>query len=132
MLKVRYTEYMNDYMKHNKEKTFRSLSEVADWLFNMFPYSYDHYGMFFVNPDDERITHTNGKLHLDNSCISSSDGRWSYWVEEIIQYNPMNGYEKIIYSTGKYTNGISHWNEEVKQWLRECRARQKNPQFNFG
>lgn len=124
MIKVKYKKYYNDFKNSMETKIFYSLDDLADWLFGMVNGKYDSFKIYFVNPD---TVHTyNGKLHLDNSCISSSDDHWHYWVEQIERDG------KIIYSTGKFTNGISYWNEDIKQWLRECRNRINNPQFNFG
>lgn len=123
MIKVKYKKYYNDYRNSYETKEFSSFKELTDWLFGMAKGEYKKC-MYFTSPDDEHIY--DGKLKLDNSCISSYDGEWSYWVEQI---------EKdgiIVYSTGKFTNGICYWNEEVKQWLRTCEERMNNPKFNFG
>ena len=127
MITVKYTRYRNDYDRKAETKSMYSLEDLADWLFGKCKGSYE-YGMYFTNPDDNRLHFYDGKLKLDNSCISVNydDTGYCTWIEQIEE----NG--KIIYSTGKYTNGICHWNETIKQWLRDCRARQKNPQFNFG
>lgn len=58
--------------------------------------------------------------------IKENDSKWTYWVELIEKDGA------IIYSTGKFTNGICHWNDEIKQWLITCRERMNNPVFNFG
>lgn len=127
MITVKYTRYRHDYDKKAETKSMYSLEDLADWLFGKCKGSYED-GMYFTNPDDDRFHYYDGKLKLDNSCISVSydDTGYCTWIEQIED----NG--KIIYSTGKYTNGICHWNETIKQWLRDCRERQKNPQFNFG
>ena len=122
MYKVKYEKYRYGYGGTQEVKVFSSLEEIADWLFGMVKGKYEG-SMFFVNPDDKN----DKELHLDSSCISSRDDeRYRYWVEQI---------EKdglIMYSCGTFTNGVCYWNEEVKQWLRECIQRKENPQFNFG
>lgn len=127
MITVKYERYSDDYHRHIESKTFSGLGALADWLFEKAEGRYED-KMFFVNPDNEWLTHEKSKLRLDSSCISlryDSSG-YETWILQI------NKDGKIIYSTGRFTNGISHWNEEVKQWLRDCRDRQKNPTFNFG
>lgn len=125
-IQVKYTRYANDFLKMTERKIFDSLEEVADWLFECCNGSYKK-NMFFIDPDSTTV-YLDGKLKLDSSYISvgPDDIGWSNLVELIID----DGI--IIYSTGKFTDGICHWNEKVKQWLRDCRARQMNPKFNFG
>lgn len=123
MIKVKYHKYYNDYNNSYETKTFSSLDELADWLFGMVKGKYE-YKIWFVDPDAKYMFEN--KLRLDSSCIKSNDGEWSYWIEQIEKD------DKIIYSTGKFTNGICHWNDEIKDWLRTCRERMNNPQFNFG
>ena len=127
MIKVKYERYAHDYNRHMEERTFSGLDDFADWLFGKVEGKYED-NMFFVDPDNGWLTHYNGKLHLDSSCISLHRDSTGYatWVIQIEEDG------KIIYSIGRFTNGISYWNEEVKQWLRDCRSRQKNPTFNFG
>ncbi len=122
MYTVKYEKYYNDYRKSQEVKTFRSLEEVADWLFGMVRGEYSKSVLFFVDLDNtwSRIE------RLDPSCIQSGDGEWMYSVEQIEKDGV------IIYSCGTFTNGIRHCNEEVKQWLKECRKRKEHPQFNFG
>ena len=124
MIKIKYEKYRNDTIKFYEIINFNSLEEVADWLFEMVPGEYKR-SMWFVNPDNDRL-YDGDKVHLDGSCIKSNDGYWTYWIELIEKDGA------IIYSTGKFTNGICHWNDEVKQWLRICRERMDNPVFNFG
>lgn len=127
MITVKYTRYRNDYDKKAETKSFYTLDDLADWLFEKCKGSYKD-EMYFTNPDDDRFHFYDGKLKLDNSCISVryDDTGYCTWIEQIEDGGA------IIYSTGKYTNNICHWNETIKQWLRDCRARQRNPQFNFG
>lgn len=122
MLTVKYKKYYNDFLNKQEIKRFFSLKELEDWLFDMVPGSYDSFRIFFINPDDKWVKMSD----LDNSCISSSDGRYHYWVEQIEEDG------KIIYSCGTFTNGQKYWNDKIKDWLRHCDKRRRNPQFNFG
>lgn len=124
MYRVKYKKYYNDYRNSQEIKSFYSLEELADWLFEMVNGKYNNSSLYFVDPDVKHERY--GKLYLSNSCIQSYDGTFSYWVEQIERDGA------IIYSCGTFTNGICHWNEEIKQWLRECRERKNNPTFNFG
>lgn len=123
MIKVKYHKYYNDYRNSYETKTFSSLDELADWMFGMVKGKYE-YKIWFADPDSNYMFEN--KLRLDGSCIKSNDGVYTYWIEQIEKD------DKIIYSTGRFTNGICHWNDEIKGWLRVCRERMNNPQFNFG
>lgn len=123
MVRVRYKKYYHDWRQSQEQKCFDDLSEVADWMFGMVKGEYKR-AMFFTNPDDDHMRE--GKLHLDSSCIQTSDGKWVYFIEQIEKDG------RIIYSCGTFTNKVCHWNEEVKQWIKACRARMENPVFNFG
>lgn len=124
MIKIKYEKYYNDYINSYETKTFDSLESLADWLFGLVKGEYKK-SMWFVDPENSCV-YNDGKLHLDGSCIKSRDEKWIYWVELIEKDGA------IIYSTGKFTNGICHWNDEIKQWLIACRERMNNPMFNFG
>ena len=126
MIKIKYERYHNDYNRKIEEKTFYDLKKVTDWLFDNVSGNYKD-KMFFIDPDS-RLPYFGGKLNLDSSCISTRYDVSGYetWVLLIEKDGA------IIYSTGRFTNGISYWNEEVKQWLRDCRERQLHPVFNFG
>ena len=123
MIKVKYEKYYNDYRRYYEIKSFNSLEELADWLFEMVKGEYKR-SMWFVNPNNVHMR--DGKLRLDSSCIHSRDGEWIYWVHQIEKDSA------IIYSIGTFTNGICHWNDEIKQWLLACRERMNKPTFNFG
>lgn len=122
MIRVTYTKYRNDYDRKDEKISFYNLKELEDWLFNMKTGSYER-NMYFTSPD--RSHYYDGKLQLDSSCISSNDGKYDIWVQMI------ENDDGIMYSTGRYTNGICHWNDQVKDFLRSCRKRQKGNQFNF-
>lgn len=123
MLTVKYERYYNDYNKSYETRSFDGFTELTDWLFGMVKGEYKK-NMWFTNPEDDHIF--DGKLRLDGSCIKSYDGKFTHWIEQIEKDG------KIIYSTGTFTNGISYWNDDIRQWLRDCRNRMNNPTFNFG
>lgn len=123
MIRVKYEKYYNDYRNSYETKGFGSLEELADWLFGMVKGEYKR-SMWFTDPNNDHMF--DGKLRLDGSCIKSNDGEWVYWIEQIEKDGV------IIYSTGKFTNGICHWNDEIKQWIADCRERMNKPTFNFG
>lgn len=128
MITVTYKLYNNDYDKKIEKETFYDMKEVEDWLFSKMIGNLKD-AAYFTNPDDERFRYDNdGKLRLCDSCISvkRNGNRYEIWIQMIEKDG------KIVYSTGVHTNGISYWNEEIKQWIRGLRERQHNPQFNFG
>lgn len=123
MIKVKYEKYYNDYRNTQEEKSFYTLEEVADWMFGMVQGAYKG-SLYFMNPDKNH--ERDGKLYFSSSNIKSYDGNYSYFIEQIERDGV------IIYSCGTFTNKICYWNEEIKQWLRNCNERIKNPHFNFG
>lgn len=123
MIRIKYEKYYNDYNRSFATKSFNTLNELADWMFDMVYGKYD-FKIYFTDPNDPHIS--NEKLRLDSSCIYTSDNKYRYWIHQIEKDG------KIIYSCGTFTNGICHWNDEIKDWLRTCRDRMNNPQFNFG
>jgi len=127
MYKVYYEIYKNDYNRTEGIEKHWSLMSVADWLINNASKNYENGEVFFVDPDS-RLPYIGDKLRLCSSCISSNprNGTGEIWVHMIRRDDG-----GIIYSDGKYTNGISHWNDEVKEWLRESRKRAENRSFNF-
>ena len=122
MYTVRYQKYYNDYRKTQEVAKFSSMKEIADWLFGMVRGEYRKSSLDFVDLDRYRIE----DFSVGCSCIKSGDGDWTYYIEQIEKDGA------IIYSNGISTNGILYCNEEVKQWLKDCRERKANPQFNFG
>lgn len=123
MIKVRYEKYYNDYITKYETITLFSLNDLANWMFAKTTGEYKRH-MYFADPNQNH--EFCGKLKLDSSSIHTSDDCYIYWIHQIEKDGA------IIYSTGKFTNGICHWNEEVKQWLLDCRKRMNNPKFNFG
>lgn len=125
MYHVKFQKYYNDLNYSYEEKDFSSLKILEDWMFDLVDGKYKD-KMWFTNPDNQKCYPDNEKLKLDNSCIKVRTNFATYGIE-LIKKDKV-----IIYSTGKFTNGICHWNEDIKNWLRECRNRMMNPTFNFG
>ena len=121
MITVSFTAYHNDYNQHDCSEQFSSLKELQDWLFNKCRNGVR--GLHFTDPD------IGDASKLNYSCINSYDSSTDtdYWVHTISTYGG------IIYSDGYNTNGIKHWSEPAKQFLRDCRARLNNPAsaYNF-
>jgi hypothetical protein len=103
-------------------KTFSNLTGVEDWLFNTAMRSSRGYeNLYFPKTEP-----TSWKKIPEPSRIETRDSNdWSIWIHRI---DSDNG---IIFSDGKYTCGIKHWNNEVKEWLKHCDERKANPKFNF-
>lgn len=120
MIRIYYEEYYNDYKKEYYEKEFRNLTDLEDWIFWQMKRPYDHkdktnrYAMFFPHlTEPSRIEFT------------PTWGGPSYWIDMI-----ENDFG-IMFSDGKYTNGYTHWNDEVKEWLAHCDKRRDTPEFKF-
>lgn len=123
MIRVTYQKYFNDYRKNYETANFASLNGLADWMFEKVVGKYKGQ-IYFTDPDQNHVFE--GKLKLSGSSIHTSDPEWHYYIHQIQKDGA------IIYSDGRFTNGICHWNDEIKQWLRDCRERKDNPKFNFG
>lgn len=120
-VKVYYEEYVNDYNRRDKVEYFSSLNKFADILFeNATNYTW----LYFTNAERNKAEN-NGRFEFDSSCISSTGRKFNIYTHKIEKDG------KIIYSDGKFTNGISHASNEVCEWLKECNARKRNPQFDF-
>lgn len=122
MYKIKYEKYYNDHNTSFEEKNFSSLSEAADWFFSL---AYGEYKkcMSFLNPDMDY--NCNGRFSLPHGAISAFDGKYTYWIRLIEKDGG------VIFSTGGFTNGICHWNEESKAWIRLLRERLNRPVINF-
>lgn len=124
MIRVEYQKYWNDLRTQNGlVKTFYSLKDVENWLFDNASRSRGGYNNLFFPP----TVPTNWKANPEPSRIETHDAEdWDIWIHRIDNENG------IIFSDGKYTSGMKHWNEEVKEWLARCAERKADkPQFNF-
>lgn len=80
MYTVKYEKYYNDYRKSQEVKTFRSLEEVADWLFGMVRGEYSKSVLFFVDLDNtwsriERLDPSAFSLGTENGRTALSRSR---------------------------------------------------------
>ena len=123
MIKVRYERYYNDNYTYHESKNFNSMEELADFFFGLVQGEYNG-KLTFVDPESP-IHNDPVDPKLNSSCIRALGEKYIYYIHQIEKDGA------IIYSCGTFTNGICHWNEEAKQWLRDCRERVERPQFNF-
>lgn len=122
MYKVKYIQYKNDLERTDAIREFSSLDDVSDWLFGMVKGQYSK-KLYFVDP--EKDIYPDGILRLEKTDIAATDDIYAYWIQEISED------DKILYSCGTYTNGICHWCERIREWLKACRERVSNPSFDF-
>lgn len=120
MIRVTINRYIHDNRQYDEILNFPSLEAFYNHIKRNTDYS-RYNPQFFANP---KVNHfINGKLKLDSSCISWKD---STYINGVVLIENEYG---IIYSTGKYTNNISHWSEEVQCWL--LKIREEGVKFNF-
>lgn len=123
MIKVYYEEYYNDFRRKDMERTFSSLKEVEDWVFEQMRQDYTKpFVMYFPTPEQNKRFHWDGASRIE--FAPSKEGP-EYWIHE------MKSDTGIIFTDGKYTAGQKHWSKEVQDWLRHCDARQHAPKFQF-
>lgn len=117
MIKIQYEAYNTDYDKKFYEKTFRSLTELEDWIFGQMKRPYDRENnwcaMFFPQSSPSQIIFT------------------PVWRGTTYYIHMIENDLGIIFSDGEYTNEQKHWNDEVKEWLAHCNTRRDAPVFNF-
>lgn len=123
MILIDYEEYTNDYCRNFKQKQMMDLGEFADWIFGLCKGKYGD-DIHIPDPDSKLLPEYMLPYMVEVQC-KRTDG-CEYWVHQIKQ----NG--KIIFSDGKHTNGIKHWNDLMKQTCRDMLQRRDNPQFDFG
>ena len=121
MVQVYYDEYTNDYCKRDKDRRFYDLSDFKDWFFGLCKGDYERY-ISIPNPDSN--VWKEGPSCMEVNCMWTDD--------KIYRIHMIKKDGAIIYSDGRHTNRIKHWNEIVKNMCRDMLARKKNPQFNFG
>ena len=115
MITIEYELYFNDFTrKSNLFKSFPSLEHLESWIF-------DH-----VKTKSDFDYHCFFPTHEEPSRIEAgTDNRYEIWIHQIS--NDCG----IIFSDGKYTNSLKHWNDEAKAWCKHCEERRKKPTFNF-
>lgn len=118
-MKIRGEYYNCDFLRYPFEKSFSSLKELEDWIFNQ-PHVYEKYGASF--PDPELSIYSSGPSRIEIKSEKEGYEIWIYIIEIA---------EGIIFSSGEYTNYKKHWNADVKKWLTHCIERRKRQDFKF-
>jgi hypothetical protein len=112
MITVKYERYWNDYLRRFETKSFYSLSELENWMFDSIKRSYKNALRF---PTSE-------PCRIEVAPSPTSELIWIHLIET-------DG--GIIFSDGEMTDKHKHWSEEVKKWLMHCEERKNKPKFNF-
>lgn len=115
MYTVKYEMHRNDYDKQHMEKTFNSLNDIENWIFNQMKNNYhnDEFNMYFPIDGIFRIK------------FKPQTPGPQYWIHEI---DSSNGIE---FTDGEYTCSQEHKSETIQHWLEHCEERRKNPIFKF-
>lgn len=111
MYTVKFEYYICDYNRKMSSKTFGSLTELENWLFDQMQQSYDR--MWFPTKEPSRIEVDPGGKNPDI---------WIYYIESD---------RGVEFTTGKFTNGQKHWSKDIQKWLTHCNERKKTPSFKF-
>jgi hypothetical protein len=111
MYTVKYEEYTNDYMRKNCSKNFSSLKAIEDWIFDSMQQSYNC--MWFPKERPSRIEFT---------PLRYGPNVWVYLI---------SSERGIEFTDGRFTNGQTHWSNEVRDWLKHCNERKTAPKFTF-
>lgn len=123
MIKIFYEEYYNDFLRKNHTKTFSSLEELEEWIFGQMKRAYnDSFAMFFPTPEILERIHSDGPGRIE---FQPEMGGADFWIHKI------ESYDGIIFSDGVYTAKQKHWSMEMKDWLRHCDKKKRDPKFNF-
>lgn len=127
MIKIYYEKYWNDFLRKDETKTFDTLEDVADWIFDQMKVDYsdrDHGWVYMYFPTEE----TNKRIGASGPSrieFMPENGGPTFWIHKMMKDG------KIIFTDGKMTAGQKHWSKDVKAWLAECDKRQKSPRFDF-
>ena len=123
MIVVDYELYTNDFCRSVKRETFRSLNDFENWIFENCDGDYKE-KISIPDPDSKIFKPDELPYSIDVNRMWTRNNH--VWVHQIKKDG------LIIFSDGKHTSGIKHWNDEVKQLCRDMLVRKKNPQFAFG
>ena len=115
MYTVKYELYRHDYDRQHVEKTFNTLDDIENWIFNQMKNDYHDGYLYMYFP-------VNGESHI--SFKPQTPGP-EYWIHEI---DSPNGIE---FTDGKYTCNQEHTSETIQHWFKHCAERQKKPTFKF-
>lgn len=124
MVTVYYEKYWNDFCRKQEAKSFRSLEEVADWIFNSMQRDYtgDSVAICFPTPEKAERIHSEAPWSIE---FTPERGGPCLWVHKMTEGG------KIIFTDGKMTTGQRHWSNEVRNWCQSCEERRKAPKFDF-
>lgn len=127
MIKIDYEEYYSDSNRMFKKVEFKSLKELADWIFENVRNGYSdksrgRYLLWFPTPQKMERIKNDGPARIEFRPLNSSSYIWIHMIT--------NG-KRIIFSDGKLTEGRTYWNQAVRKWLEECEYRQYHPGFVF-
>lgn len=118
MITIKYQKYWNDYNTSYETKTFYTLNEYKAWILDILDGNTDKWYHSIPTPQN----YPDEPRRIE-AC--SRDG-WSYWTHMIVRDGA------IIFSDGEYTDGIKHWNDDVKSFLADLKNKIEHPHFNFG
>lgn len=122
MITVRMIQYWNDYHKKELRERFRSLDELADWIFNQMRADYTSergkYLLSFPKCDTDK--------GIYRISVMPEYGEYEFWINQIEEEDA-----GIIFSDGTFTAGRKHCTKRVREWLAGCEERKKNPTFHF-
>jgi len=121
MYTITYNRYnhISSNITYHLTKSFETLYEFQYWMFKKAEENGDYsYALCFVDPDDS-FCHRKTGLYLDKTCISTKDKLNAYHIEMITKN------KQPIYSEGTHTNGKMILDDEVKDWLEQCRYKRE-------
>lgn len=127
MIKVKYEMYWNDLNKKHEVKSFYSLKDVENWMFDMMKRDYvnDDWAMRFPTQESVKRVQRLGGSGLWGIEFRPEIGGVTYWIHQ------METNDGIIFTDGKYTSRQKHWNKEVREWIDHCEERRIKPKFIF-
>lgn len=124
MVTVYYEKYWNDYCRKQEVKSFQSLEDVADWIFNSMQRDYtgDSFAISFPTPEKAERIHDDAPWSIE---FTPELGGPHFWVHKMMEAG------KIIFTDGRMTANQKHWSQVVRDWCRSCEERRKAPKFDF-
>lgn len=122
MYKIKYEEYYFDSRRYNRTESFYSLDQFEDWIFSQMQRKYDG-NMFFPTPESLERIHADGPGRIEFRPRPDGPNIWIHLVQ--------GSDGRIIFSDGTFTDNKQFWNREMKEFLRSCDKRKKNPVFRF-
>lgn len=107
MLNVKLERYLNTFWRKDEAKSFASLSELENWIFDQMQqdYSRNTWAMSFPTPASARNIHADGPWAIKFQPIPG---------ETTISIHQIESSEGIIFSDGRRTAGRKYWTDEVQ------------------